>query len=134
METPVLECLFNKAAGLQVFNFVKKRLQHGCFSVIIAKVLRISILKNIYFEEHLQTAASVYSNEVLKCKNCVIKTCFQGDLEFIKENVIYKKNFICKEKSGAVEKAKLVTKIMKLNQLYYGTSVFASCCYSGENA
>ena len=47
METPVLESLFNKAAGLQVCNFIKKRLQHRCFPVIIAKFLRIPILKNI---------------------------------------------------------------------------------------
>ena len=47
METPVLESIFNKAAGLQVCKFIKKRLQHRCFPVIIAKFLRISILKNI---------------------------------------------------------------------------------------
>ena len=47
METPVLESLFNKAGGLQVCNFIKKRLQHRCFPVIIAKFLRIPILKNI---------------------------------------------------------------------------------------
>ena len=47
METPVLGPLFNKAAGLQVCNFIKKRLQHRCFPVIIAKFLRIPILKNI---------------------------------------------------------------------------------------
>ena len=45
METPVLESLFNK--GHQVCNFIKKRLQHRCFPVIIAKFLRIPILKNI---------------------------------------------------------------------------------------
>ena len=35
METPVLESLFSKAAGLQVCNFIK-RLQRRCFPVIIA--------------------------------------------------------------------------------------------------
>ena len=63
MEIPVLESLFNKAAALQVCNFIKKRLQHRCFPVIIAKFLRVPIF------------------------------------EFIKKNFIYKKNFICKEKS-----------------------------------
>ena len=38
-----------------------------------------------------------------------------------------KRNFVCKEKSGAVKKAKLVTKIKKHNQLYFGTVVLASC-------
>ena len=47
METPVLESLFNKAAALQVCNFIKKRLQYRCFPVIIAKFLRVPILKNI---------------------------------------------------------------------------------------
>ena len=45
METPVLGPLFNKAAGLQVCNFIKKRLQHRCFPVIIANFLRILILR-----------------------------------------------------------------------------------------
>ena len=45
--TTVLESLFNKVKGLQACNFIKKRLQHRCFSVNIAKFLRASILKNI---------------------------------------------------------------------------------------
>ena len=65
METPVLESLFNK--GHQVCNFIKKRLQHRCFPVIIAKFL------STYFEEHLRTAASVYSEDLSNYKNCVIK-------------------------------------------------------------
>ena len=79
METPVLESLFNNAADLQVCDFIKKRLQHRCFPVIIAK-----FFKNTYFEEHLQTAASVYSKDLLKYKNCVVKICFQRVFEFIK--------------------------------------------------
>ena len=43
--TPVLESLFNKVAGLQAFNFIKKRLYHRCFSVNIAKFFRTPILK-----------------------------------------------------------------------------------------
>ena len=46
METPVLESLFNKAAGLQVCKLIKKRLQHKYFPAIIAKFLRRFILKN----------------------------------------------------------------------------------------
>ena len=37
-----------------------------------------------------------------------------------------KKNSIFKEKSGTVTKAKLVTKIKKRNQLYFGILVLAS--------
>ena len=38
----MLEFLFNKVAGLQAYNFIKKRLQHRCFAVNIAKFLRIA--------------------------------------------------------------------------------------------
>ena len=43
----MLESYFNKVAGLQAYNFIKKRLQHRCFPVNITKLLRTSILKNI---------------------------------------------------------------------------------------
>ena len=38
---------FNKNASLQVFSFIKKRLQHKYFLDNIAKFLRTAILKNI---------------------------------------------------------------------------------------
>ena len=62
---------------------------------------------------------ALYSNDLSKYKNCVIKTCSQRSLENIK------KNFNGKEKSGTVTKVKLITKIKKLNQLYFGTLVLA---------
>ena len=46
-KTPVLETLFNKIAGLQACNFIKKRLQYKCFCMNIAKFLRRPILKSI---------------------------------------------------------------------------------------
>ena len=42
----MLEFLFNKVAGLQACNFIKKTLQHWCFSVKFAKSLRASFLQN----------------------------------------------------------------------------------------
>ena len=45
-ETPVLESLFNKVAGLRACCFIKKRLQHICLSVKFAKFLRTPVLKN----------------------------------------------------------------------------------------
>ena len=36
----MLESPFNKAAGLKVFNSIKKRLQHSCFLVELAKLLK----------------------------------------------------------------------------------------------
>ena len=40
-KTPVLESLFNKVVGLKACNFIKNRLQHGCF-VKFANLLRTS--------------------------------------------------------------------------------------------
>ena len=98
METPMLEPLFNKAADLQVCNFIKKRLQHRCFSCDIEKFLRIPILKNIC--ERLL----LFIQKICWNIRIVSEICFQRGFEFIKRKVIYKKNFICKEKSEAVKK------------------------------
>ena len=40
----MLESVLNKVAS---YNFIKKRLQHGCFPVKLAKFLRTPIFKNI---------------------------------------------------------------------------------------
>ena len=42
-KTHVLESLFNKISGLKVCNFIRKKLQHRCFPVNIAKFLRTAI-------------------------------------------------------------------------------------------
>ena len=44
-ETPVLESIFKKGADLYTCNFIKKRPQHRCFPVNIAKFLILPILK-----------------------------------------------------------------------------------------
>ena len=49
----MLESLFNKITALKTFSFIKKRLQHRCFPVNIAKFLSTPILKN-----NLRTIAS----------------------------------------------------------------------------
>ena len=51
-------CWSNKTAGLKVCCFIKKRLQHRCLPMCFAKILRTSILKNIY--ERLLLNLSVY--------------------------------------------------------------------------
>ena len=43
------------------------------------------------------------------------------------------KKIIFKEKSGTVANVKLVTKIKKHNQLYFGTLVLPPYCYCGDN-
>ena len=51
-KTPTLVSLFNKVAGLQSCNFIKKRLQRRYFP---AKILKF--FKKSYFEEHLSMTA-----------------------------------------------------------------------------
>ena len=47
-EKYLCSCLFfKKNAGLQACSFIKKRLQHSCFLMNIAKFLRTPVLKNI---------------------------------------------------------------------------------------
>ena len=59
MKLPVLEPLFNKYAGLKAFNFIKKRLQHRCFPVKIAKFLEIP-----FFTEHIKWLLLEISHEL----------------------------------------------------------------------
>ena len=42
----MLDSLFNKVKGLKTCKFIKKRLQHRCFPVKSAKILRL-LLRNI---------------------------------------------------------------------------------------
>ena len=46
-ENTCAELLFDKVTGLEVYNFIKERLQHRCFLANIAKFLRKPTLKNI---------------------------------------------------------------------------------------
>ena len=66
---------------------------------------------------------SLYSNDLLKYKTCVIKKHTSREVLLIKKNEIYKEIVICKEKAGTVIKVKLVMKIKNHNQLYFGTLV-----------
>ena len=52
-KTPVSEYLFNKFAGLKACNFIKKRLQLGCFFCEYCEMFMIT-----HFEEHVRAAAS----------------------------------------------------------------------------
>ena len=56
---PVLGSLFNRVGGFKT-NFLKKRLQHRCFHVNIAKFLRTPILKNIYEQLLLEIYVEKY--------------------------------------------------------------------------
>ena len=45
-KTPMLESLFNKAAGRQSCSFIKKIIRHRCFPVNSGKFLKTTILQN----------------------------------------------------------------------------------------
>ena len=71
-KTPVLESLFNKIAGLEACNFIKKTLQHRCFPVKLAKFLRTP-----FFYRTPQVATSVLyeSMEKVVKKTVFFKNC-----------------------------------------------------------
>ena len=50
----LLEFLFNEVAGLKTCSFIKKRLQHRCFPVNIAKCL-----KTVFYRTPLMAASIV---------------------------------------------------------------------------
>ena len=48
MKKLVQESIFDNIAGLQARNFIKKRLQHRCFFVTIAKFLGTTFFVNTF--------------------------------------------------------------------------------------
>ena len=74
-KTTVLKSLFNKAAGLQVFNCIKKRLRHNCFPVNIAKFFRAALfieilrglLLNKVFLKNFAELTGVFLKNFSKC-------------------------------------------------------------------
>ena len=81
----MLESLINKVAALKACNFIKKRLQHSFFFYKYCK-----IFKNTYFDEHLQTAASVILTAALYiecCASCCC-TCCTSERSFVKYKFI----------------------------------------------
>ena len=69
----MLESLLKKVAGLNVCNFIKKRLWHRCFPVKFATFQRISS-----FTEHLWwLLVNLYLND---CKNQIAILQQSGDL------------------------------------------------------
>ena len=71
---------FNKLTGLKACNFIKKRLQHMCFSVKFAKFLR-RILKKNYFDEYRQATASILFAFILSHS-------YNSSYDFIKINFL----------------------------------------------
>ena len=66
-KTPVLKPLFaDQVAILQFCNFIKKRFQHGCFTVNIEKFLKTHILKKICERLLLNNVEPNFSSVYLK--------------------------------------------------------------------
>ena len=62
-KTSVLESPFNKVAGLQACNFIKKSFENWCFPVKFFKIFTY-----IHFEEHWRTTApeaGSYTNNLI---------------------------------------------------------------------
>ena len=88
-ESSVLEFLFNKVAGLQACNFIKKKLQHRCFPVRFVKFLRRPILR-----KHLWRTASQARDITGWIKTLLVKTminCTQKNIlqDHLNNQLIY---------------------------------------------
>ena len=103
----MLESLFNKVAGFQGCNFIKKRLQHGCFLVYIAKFSRTAIMKFICeqlllhlttFSEQLVFREAIFQNSLSNifvsnfCFTCLSLNTFISLNNFITCTTFTKKN------------------------------------------
>ena len=111
-------CFIKKAV---LKNFAIFSWKHLCWSLILIKLQGFSsatlskrdsntgvflwLLRNFkehLFEEHLRTAASVYSNDLFKYKNCVIK------------NMLPERFWVYKEKSNLQKSISFVKKHLEL--------------------
>ena len=63
----VLESLFNKNKDVRVCNFIKKRLQHRCFPVNIAKFLRTAYFKDLLRWLLFQVEGAIIYKTVVWC-------------------------------------------------------------------
>ena len=89
-KTPVLESLFNKAAG-QAWNFIKKRLQNKAFSFRFCETF-----KKVFFTEHGRLLLIIaYINEIWPTLFHKVTTKFgKVDQQFYQSNLI-KLNLSC---------------------------------------
>ena len=79
---PVSKSLFNQVAGLNIRDYIKKRFQHMCFSVTIAKFLNMLILKRICERLLLNTVKRNFSSiKTVKYGLCQAKLFIHKDCE-----------------------------------------------------
>ena len=66
----MLESLFNKVVDLKAWNFIKKRLEHRCFPVKLAKFLRTTFLQNTS-GGCFWRCFIFYHHDLAKCSVCI---------------------------------------------------------------
>ena len=76
----MLESLFHKAAGLKVWNFIKKRLQHSCFPVKLAKFLKATFFTE-EFQWLLLTFSSLFPKEFGAKFGVTVSNKYQSQLK-----------------------------------------------------
>ena len=76
----LFESLFKKVADLKPCNFIKKKLQHRCFSVNIAEFLRTPILKNICERLLLSIPISGQCAHDLQKAFCCFQVVWNGNI------------------------------------------------------
>ena len=79
-ESTCCSSLFKKVADLKPCNFIKKKLQHRCFSVNIAEFLRTPILKNICERLLLSIPISGQCAHDLQKAFCCFQVVWNGNI------------------------------------------------------
>ena len=100
----MLESHFNKVAALKACNFIKKRLQHRCFLVNIAKFIRTAFcmkhirwlllfLKDIHFQESKEKTTVLYRSSRPEgfCKKGVLRNFAKFTGEHLWESFFFNK-------------------------------------------
>ena len=86
----MLESLFNKVAGIQVFSFIEKRLQHWCF---LGKFEKFSRAPFSYRTPLVATSAACMEVDVRNCKlesisvNCYVTIFMASSIDPIYQGV-----------------------------------------------
>ena len=111
----MLESLFNKVEGLRPATLLKKRLQHRCFPVMFFCEY-CEIFKNIYFVEHLPTAAFVLGTHAIEYQNINEKNRMRYFLKNIFWSIYFPVTTNCKRRHSRVFFIKAVLKISSIFQ------------------
>ena len=82
-KTPVLKYLFKEVAGLKSCNFIKKRFQHSCFPVNIAKFLITFFIEHLWCLLLRLINAKRYRKKLSWLYSSVFTVNFEHILQFL---------------------------------------------------